>query len=134
RAPCRLFGVVHGTSSKGSSHSPIPGFRAYGGHMPGGRRPFHAVDVQPWYDGDQRLRPPACLGPREREVFLDLISTLPLGHFQASDLGLISRWCEASVMAEQAAQELRAQGLVVNSGKTGPKVSPWFSIFSDATK
>jgi hypothetical protein len=41
-----------------------------------------------------------------------------------SDLPLICRWAEITVMAEQAAGELAAQGMVTADGK----VSPWFAI------
>jgi phage terminase small subunit len=101
--------------------------------MPGGRRPFHAVDVHPWYDAGQRLQPPTCLGDDERQVFIDLISSTPAGQFQENDLALICRWCEASVMAARAAEELRVGGMMV-AAPGGPKVNPWFAVWREAAK
>ena len=88
------------------------------------------TDASPWYDQGQRLRPPACLGETERAVFIDLIGSVPAAQFVASDLALLARWCEATVMAETAADELREGGMVTADGK----VSPWFTIHSQATK
>jgi phage terminase small subunit len=99
--------------------------------MPGGRRSFITTDVLPSWE--RRLSPPACLGERERLAFVDLIASTPLGQFEASDLPLICRWCEASVMAERAAKELRDGGMVVHT-KEGQKPSPWFTIHQAACK
>ena len=54
----------------------------------------------------------------------------PLSHFQAADLPLLCRWAELTVMAETAAGELTAGGMVTGDGK----VSPWFSIHERATR
>jgi phage terminase small subunit len=92
-----------------------------------GRRSFITTDVVPAWE--RRLQPPACLGGAERKVFVDLIAATPLGQFEPSDLPLIARWCEATVMAERAAEELRAHGMV-----KGDKVSAWFTIHQAACK
>jgi hypothetical protein len=94
-----------------------------------GRKPFTTYDVQPFGAWD-RLKPPASLGKPERRAFFDLISRVPAGQFCEADLPLICRWAELTVMAEQAAGELAAQGMVTADGK----VSPWFSIHQQATK
>jgi phage terminase small subunit len=94
-----------------------------------GRKPFTTIDITPFGLPDGRLRPPASLGQLEKQAFLDLISRVPAGQFRESDLPLLCRWCEASVMAEQAAGELAAGGMVVDG-----RVSPWFGIHERATK
>jgi len=94
-----------------------------------GRKPFVSLDTVPYGVGNQRLKPPACLGELEKRAFVDLIGRVPLGQFQEADLPLICRWCELTVMAETAAGEMRAGGIV-----TDGKVSPWFSIYRDATR
>jgi phage terminase small subunit len=99
--------------------------------MAGSRRPFITTDVLPSWE--RRLSPPACLGEHERLAFVDLVASTPLGQFEASDLPLICRWCEASVMAEKAATELREHGMVVMT-KEGSKPSPWFAIHQQACK
>jgi len=43
---------------------------------------------------------------------------------------LLCRWAELTVMCEQARGEMAVQGMVTADGK----VSPWFSIHSQATK
>jgi DNA-binding PucR family transcriptional regulator len=95
-----------------------------------GRRPYDTSDIAPYGVGTARLRPPASLGELEKQRFLDLITTTPAGQFRASDLPLLCRWAELTVMAETAAGELAAGGMVTADGK----VSPWFSIYTQATK
>jgi len=60
---------------------------------------------------------------------LALVCSCPLGQFQASDNFLLCRYAELTVMAEEAAGELRAGGLVING-----KPSAWWTIYCDATK
>jgi len=95
-----------------------------------GRPPYDTTDVTPYGVGTARLRPPATLGEPEKQRFLDLIATTPVGQFRASDLPLLCRWAELTVMCEQAQGELAVGGMVTADGK----VSPWFSIYAQATK
>ena len=70
--------------------------------------------------GEQALpSPPARLSEPERELFAALVTGCDAGHFREVDLPLLSRYCEAAVLAEQAALELR-NGAVVDG-----KPSPW---------
>jgi hypothetical protein len=106
-----------------------PNSRQIGVIMAGtGRKPFKTYDLQPFGFGE-RLKPPGSLGEPEKRAFLDLICRVPAGQFRESDLPLLCRWAEVTIMAEQAAGELAAQGMVVDG-----KVSPWFSIHQQATK
>ena len=74
-------------------------------------------------DGLQtRPSPPACLSEPERELFVSIVAGCDAGHFRSTDLPLLSRYCEAAVLAEQAALELR-NGAVVDG-----KPSPWIVI------
>jgi hypothetical protein len=95
-----------------------------------GRQPYETTDVVPFGIGDSRLRPPATLGEPEKRAFLDLVTTTDPKQFRASDLPLLCRWAELTVMAEQAASELAAGSMVTADGK----VSPWFTIHQMATK
>src|SRR5262245_45074453 len=95
-----------------------------------GRRPYATFDVATFGYPDERLRPPASLGTREKRVFVDLISRTPAGQFRQSDMPLICRWCEATVLAERAAAELAAGSPVTPAGT----ISPWVSIHERATK
>jgi phage terminase small subunit len=97
--------------------------------MPGGRRPFTTTDVTPWQLGNQRLRPPAHLGDRERAAFLDLISSCPLAQFTPADIPLLCRWCELELQAQTAAAELREHGMMIKG-----KPSPWLAIHAQALK
>jgi phage terminase small subunit len=76
-----------------------------------------------------RLRPPAHLSEAERSAFVDLVSACKPGHFQASDLPLLCRYVEASVLAEQAATELRREGPVIAG-----RVSPWVTVQEKAVR
>jgi phage terminase small subunit len=82
-----------------------------------------AVDGKP-----DRLLPPASLSDADRTVFVDLVTTCDPTHFQPSDLRLLCRYCEAPVLAEQAALELR-RGAVVDG-----KPSPWITIQEKAVR
>ena len=69
-----------------------------------------------------RPLPPAALSEPERELFSSIVGGCDAEHFRQTDLPLLSRYCEAAVLAEQAALELR-NGAVVNG-----KSSPWIVI------
>ena len=73
--------------------------------------------------GEQaRPLPPAGLSEPERELFSSIVDGCDAEHFRQTDLPLLSRYCEAAVLAEQAALELR-NGAVLNG-----KPSPWIVI------
>jgi len=76
-----------------------------------------AVNDQP-----TRPSPPATLSESERELFLAIVSGCDTGHFREADLPLLSRYCEAAILAEQAALELR------NGAVVGGKPSPWIIV------
>jgi phage terminase small subunit len=73
--------------------------------------------------GQSRLRPPASLSEAERAAFIDIVSTTKANHFVASDMSLLCRYAEATVLAEQAARHLRDEGPVIAG-----RVSPWIVI------
>ncbi len=73
--------------------------------------------------GEQaRPSPPACLSGPERELFAALVTGCDADHFRQTDLPLLSRYCEAAILAERAALELR-NGAVVDG-----KPSPWIVV------
>ncbi len=73
--------------------------------------------------GEQaRPSPPAGLSKPEREMFATIVAGCDADHFRQTDLPLLSRYCEAAILAEQAALELR-NGAVVNG-----KPSPWIVV------
>jgi phage terminase small subunit len=92
------------------------------------------MDVTLYGTGSARLRPPATLGEPERRAFLDLVTTTPAEQFQPSDMPLLIRWAELTVMCEQARGELAVQGMVVTDDKGKASVSPWFTIHQQAVK
>ena len=74
-------------------------------------------------DGHQaRPLPPACLSEPERELFASIVGGCDADHFRQTDLPLLSRYCEAAILAERAARELR-NGAVVDG-----KPSPWVVV------
>jgi phage terminase small subunit len=74
-------------------------------------------------DKTKRLKPPASLSKSERILFEHIVSTLPASHFRPADVVLLTRYCEAAVLAEQAALELREGGAVVDN-----RASPWIVV------
>lgn len=69
-----------------------------------------------------RLQPPASLGDRERQVFTDTVAACEPGHFRNSDIPLLLRFCEACVLADRAAAELRRCAVIDG------KPSPWLIV------
>ena len=98
--------------------------------MPGGRRSYSSVEITGYAGVTRRLSPPECLGDLQRALFVDLVASCPASQFRKSDVGLLARYSELTVMAEQAAFELQQNGMVTDKGK----VSPWFSIHNAATR
>jgi len=95
-----------------------------------GRSPYATYDVSSFDNPLPRIRPPDSLSELEKRVFRALVSQCPADQFRKSDVGLLCRWCELSVMAEQAAFEMTTNGRVTPDGK----VSPWFGIYTQAIK
>jgi phage terminase small subunit len=95
-----------------------------------GRSPYATFDVDSFDSPLPRIRPPDCLSELEKRVFRALVSACPADQFRKSDVGLLARWSELSVMAQEAAFEMTTHGRVTPDGK----VSPWFSIYTQATK
>jgi phage terminase small subunit len=69
-----------------------------------------------------RLSPPTTLSEPERALFIAIVSGCDSDHFREPDLPLLSRYCEAAVLAEQAAFELR-NGAILDG-----RPSPWIVI------
>jgi len=98
--------------------------------MTTGRKPYEATEVVPFGTGNRRLQPPNCLGDLQKRAFIDLIASCPISQFRRSDVPLLCRWAELTVIAEQAAFEMQTGGMVTDKGK----VSPWFVIHRDTCK
>ena len=94
-----------------------------------GRKPYTTMDIHPYGEPDERLKPPDSLGPAEKRVFWSLITQVPATQFQPADLPLICRWCELTVVADRAAAEMATGNLVENG-----LPSPWIAIHEKATK
>ena len=95
-----------------------------------GRQPYATYGVHSFDSPNPRIRPPDSLSELEKRVFRALVSACPADQFRKSDIGLLARWSELSVMAQEAAFEMTTHGRVTPDGK----VSPWFSIYTQATK
>ena len=76
------------------------------------RRSAASLSVVPIAGGGRasRLRPPGHLSEAERSAFVDLVTAVKPAHFQTSDLPLLCRYVEASVLAEQAASQFVWKG------------------------
>jgi len=94
-----------------------------------GRKPYETTEVVPFGLESRRLQPPDCLGELQKRVFIDLVCSAPAAQFRRADMGLLCRWSELTVIAEQAAFEMQQGGLVVDG-----KPSPWFAVYRDATR
>ena len=94
-----------------------------------GRKPYSSVEITGYAGATRRLTPPAHLGELQRQAFISLVSDCPASQFKRGDVGLLCRWAELTVMAEQAAFELQQGGMVVDG-----KPSPWFAIYRDVAR
>ena len=88
------------------------------------RKSAASLSVIPLDSRRSRLRPPASLSEAARTVFLGIVTGAKSNHFQATDLPLLVRYCEAAVLAQEAAEHLRLEGPVVIAGR----ISPWMVI------
>jgi phage terminase small subunit len=86
-----------------------------------GRKSAAALSVINVHD-QQTILPPAFLSESERELFASIVGGCDPNHFRQTDLPLLSRYCEAAILAENAALELRG-GVVVDG-----KPSPWIVV------
>jgi phage terminase small subunit len=82
-----------------------------------------AVDGRP-----ERLKPPAGLSVRERQLFQHIVGSVQVEHFRPSDVTLLSRYVESAALAEQAAHELK-KGAVIDG-----KASAWLIVQEKAIR
>ena len=94
-----------------------------------GRKSGNALSVVEVEGRPPQLQPPASLSDAERAVFIDIASSVDRRHFQPADWPLLVRYCEATVLAEQAAKELREGGAVLD-GRT----NPWITVQEKAVR
>jgi hypothetical protein len=71
---------------------------------------------------------PPELGPTERRLFAAIVASVKPDHFQVQDGPLLARYVEASIMAGQAAEHIRAEGAVVVDAQGRQRPSPWIQI------
>jgi phage terminase small subunit len=78
----------------------------------------------------ERLAPPAELSPDERQIFVDIVSTVAADHFRPSDSPLLVAYCRAILLEREAAEHLATHGRVSLDNKP----SAWLAIQAQATK
>lgn len=76
-----------------------------------------------------RLKPPPAMSEPARSAFIDLVSSCKPGHFQQSDMTLLVRYVEASILADRAEEHLRTEGAVIAG-----RVSPWIVVQEKAVR
>jgi phage terminase small subunit len=75
-----------------------------------------------------RLRPPPSLAEPEAKLFRQIVSDCGYDHFQPSDVPLLTRYCESSILAERASVELRESPVLDG------KPSPWLYVREKAVR
>ena len=93
-----------------------------------GRKSAAALAITPPTLRVTRLRPPLSLAEPEAKLFKQIISNCAHDHFRQSDLPLLCRYVEASILAERAAEQLREAPVVDG------KPSPWLPVREKATR
>jgi phage terminase small subunit len=94
-----------------------------------GRKSADALSVVEVDGRPPQLQPPASLSDAERAVFTHIAGTVDRRHFQPADMPLLVRYCEATVLAEQAATELRDSGAVLDG-----RPCPWITVQEKAVR
>jgi hypothetical protein len=94
------------------------------------RRSAASSEIAPYTQPSpiQRLKPPATMSEPARRIFVDAVLGSRADHFQATDLPLLVRFCEANATAERAEAEMAREPVIDG------KASPWISIWGQATK
>ena len=87
--------------------------------------------VRPAVDGrGSYVSPPPELGATERQLFQEIVHTMPPEHFRSCDVPLLTRFVEATAMCERAGREMEESGGPVAEGA----INPWFSIQQRSAK
>jgi Phage terminase, small subunit len=93
------------------------------------RKAASQLAVVPIDDGRSRLRlAPSSGAPDEvRELFAEIVRSVPDGHFKSPDRHLIEQYAQAIALARQATTELAATGPVVQG-----RASAWLIVLEKA--
>jgi phage terminase small subunit len=83
------------------------------------RKSFAASLIPPVDGSPPAIKPPTSLSPPEAQLFTELVAATARGHFRPTDIPLLARYCEAAVLAEEAARQLRVGGAVVDGKPSG---------------
>ena len=88
------------------------------------RRSSAALVAIPDVTGKQpRVKPPAGMTPRARDIYLDTVNGLASDHFAPSDVQLLRQFCVACEMAELAEAQLVKDGHVIDG-----RASAWLTV------
>jgi phage terminase small subunit len=71
-----------------------------------------------------RLQPPDGLDPSIEQRFANIVASCDPQHFVPSDVSLLVQFCEADLLCDRAAAEIRRGGAVLADGR----VSPWITV------
>ena len=74
-----------------------------------------------------RIRTPERLTGVPRKVFAELVAGVPADHFRPGDAPLLECYAETIALAREAAEMLRADGVVVEG-----RPSPWLAVLDRA--
>lgn len=77
----------------------------------------------------QHIQPPKQITPRARQLFVELVGATGPDHFAPSDVPVLTTFCEAVALREQAQAALSEHGVVVD-GDT----NPWFAVCNKQDK
>ncbi len=76
-----------------------------------------------------RIRPPAGLPESVKDVFADIVASMPADHFIRADAPLLVEYSTMIITARQAAEAMNQEGLVV-----GGRPSPWLTVQEKAQR
>jgi hypothetical protein len=92
------------------------------------RRSSASLTIAAFAPGLRRLDPPSELGPVEREIFKQVVASVPANHFASEDMALLCAFSRSAALERRAAEELQASAVV------GTVPSPWLAVHASAVR
>jgi hypothetical protein len=76
-----------------------------------------------------RLQPRADMAPTLKQIFADLVASMPPEHFRRGDVDLLEQFAAQVKLARQAYDEIEASGPVINN-----KPNAWIVVLEKANR
>jgi len=79
----------------------------------------------------KRIEPPPSITPAAKEVWAEIVNSLPANYFVDSDISLLHTYCEAYINVMTAQEMLKTVPWVFIDGKGMEQKTKWFDILKN---